>query len=128
MPDQATLARNAQERLDDAQALFGLGRYHGAAYLCGYAVEFALKARICITLDVDPYPDKERDFKVHELEKLLLLSGRRKFILDNDARSKVWREVAGRWTPEMRYQASNSFTRNDAEILINAVSALLPLL
>ena len=128
MLDQVTLNSNAQERLEDARTLFAQGRYHGAAYICGYAVEFALKARICITLDVDLYPDKERDFRVHELEKLLLLSGRRKFILGDNARSTIWRIVTSGWKPEMRYQASSSFSQSDAEILINAVSALLPLL
>ena len=83
MPDKATLNSNAKERLEDAQVLFDNQRYHGAVYLCGYAVEFALKARICDTLDVDPYPETERDFKIHELDKLLLLSGRKRFILDD---------------------------------------------
>ena len=128
MPDRATLDLSAQERLEDARVLFGQGRYHGAAYICGYAVEFALKARICVTLDVEAYPDKERDFRVHELEKLLLLSGRRRFILEDNFRSKIWRIVTDKWTPQMRYQASSNFTQTDTEILINAVSALLPLL
>jgi HEPN domain-containing protein len=31
----------------DAELLFRKGRYDASAYLCGYVVEFALKARIC---------------------------------------------------------------------------------
>jgi len=37
----------ARERIKDAEALFGAERYEGAMYICGYAVEIALKARIC---------------------------------------------------------------------------------
>ena len=128
MPDKATLYSNAQERLQDAHALYDKGRYHGAAYLCGYAAEFALKARICETLDVDPYPENERAFKIHDLDKLLLLSGRKKSILNDPARAKIWSTVTGGWTPEMRYRASASFSQTDAETIINAVAILLPLL
>jgi len=36
----------AQEKIDDANLLFDHGRFSNAYYLYGYAVEFALKARI----------------------------------------------------------------------------------
>jgi len=44
-------------RLCEAEALFAAGLYDGSAYLCGYVVELALKARICRLLDVNKYPD-----------------------------------------------------------------------
>lgn len=37
-------------RLADAEALFSACRYDGAIYLCGYAVELKIKAKICRTL------------------------------------------------------------------------------
>jgi HEPN domain-containing protein len=37
----------ARARLQDADILLTSERYDGAIYLCGYAVELALKARIC---------------------------------------------------------------------------------
>ena len=40
----------ARARLQDADILLTSGRYDGAIYLCGYAIELALKARICQTL------------------------------------------------------------------------------
>ena len=40
----------ARARLKEAQILFAAKRYDAATYLCGYAVEMALKARICKTL------------------------------------------------------------------------------
>ena len=49
-------------RLEDAQTLFTAGRYDGVVYLCGYAVELALKARICETLNWDGYPSTNREF------------------------------------------------------------------
>ena len=41
----------AKARLEDATALFNNQRFDGAKYLCGYAAELTLKARICATLD-----------------------------------------------------------------------------
>jgi HEPN domain len=41
----------ADARIDDAQALFSAGRYDGAVYLCGYAVEVALKHRSRSTMN-----------------------------------------------------------------------------
>jgi HEPN domain-containing protein len=46
----------AQARLEDAEALLQSGRYDSAVYLCGYAVELALKARICLNLNWNEYP------------------------------------------------------------------------
>ena len=93
MPSKAILRANAQERLEDARALFEKGRFDGAAYLCGYAVEFALKARICDTLDIEDYPEHLKGFKIHDLEDLRLLSGRSKAILGEPEHAKLWSKV-----------------------------------
>ena len=36
----------ARERIKDAEALLRAERFEGAMYICGYAVEMALKARM----------------------------------------------------------------------------------
>src|SRR3954465_8308168 len=69
----------ARGRLRDARVLYASGQYDGAAYLCGYAMEMALKARICKTLGWTGYPpgkaEDYRSFTVHKLEVLLKMSG-----------------------------------------------------
>lgn len=76
--DLRTLAR---ARLNDAVVLFRNKRYDGAVYLCGYAVEIALKARICRTLKWAGFPETRREFeayqslRTHDLDVLLKLSG-----------------------------------------------------
>lgn len=42
--DRKTFQNPAKVRLGDAKALVGRKRWSGAYYLCGYAVECALKA------------------------------------------------------------------------------------
>jgi len=68
-------------RLRDAQVLLRARRLDGSFYLCGYAVELVLKARICRTLRWPGFPESAQDFKgyqllrTHDLEILLRFSG-----------------------------------------------------
>src|SRR3990172_2667605 len=102
----AELDRIARARLEDAKALFQAGRYDGATYLCGYAVEVALKARICRTLNWPDFPSTSGEFRnytsfqTHDLDVLLRLSGQ-------EARIKQkhfarWNKVSA-WKAEWRY-------------------------
>src|SRR4051794_17854963 len=50
-------------RLQDAIVLLDNDRLDSAAYLCGYAVELALKARICITLNWEGFPQTRGEFE-----------------------------------------------------------------
>lgn len=73
----------ARARLKDSELLYKQKRYDGAFYLCGYAVELALKARICRTLKWAGFPATSNEFnewglqsfRIHKLDRLLHLSG-----------------------------------------------------
>jgi hypothetical protein len=75
------LRKIARARLKDAEILYAGKRYDGAIYLCGYAIELALKARICQTLKWAGFPSTNKEFegyqsfKIHRLDVLLRLSG-----------------------------------------------------
>ena len=64
----------ARRRLKDAKILYREKSYTGALYLCGYAIELALKAIICRNLDtmtiasVSHIPSTLKEFK--SIEKL----------------------------------------------------------
>ena len=47
----------AKSRLQESEILFSKRKYDVAVYLCGYAMELALKARICKTLKWSEFPD-----------------------------------------------------------------------
>jgi hypothetical protein len=57
MPTRQELKDLTRLRLREAEALFQAACYNGAVYLGGYAVEAALKARICRLLGAENYPD-----------------------------------------------------------------------
>jgi len=83
-------------------------RFDGAFYLSGYAVELALKARICRTLKWSGFPQSAKDFeglqsvKAHNLDVLLKFSG---FEPKVKARHLEDWSVVIEWNPEKRYQA-----------------------
>lgn len=70
------LQKMAEERVADAAALLDAGRFQAAYYLCGYAVECALKACIARKVREFDFPDRKlvNDSYVHNLTKLLIVS------------------------------------------------------
>src|SRR6185437_1981069 len=121
MLDRAELLKIARARLRDASALLKAKRYDGSAYLCGYAIECALNARIVATLRWQGFPDSKKEFerfasfRTHNLDTLLSLSGREQRIKNN--RLTEWSGVA-QWDPEVRYKPIGSVTPADASLMI----------
>ena len=122
------LRRMACAKLRDARVLYASKRYDSAVYLCGYAVELALKARICKTLNWPGFPATNKEFdglgslKVHDLEILLRLSGRNKLVKDQYLAE--WSTVAT-WTPAMRYNPAGSIDGSRAKKMLDAATLLV---
>jgi hypothetical protein len=127
----AELDNIARARIEDAKALLTAGRFDGATYLCGYAVEVALKARICRTLDWAEFPSTGgefqtyRSFQTHELDVLLRLSGQEQRIKRNHF--PLWNAVAV-WKVESRYNVVGTAQQSDAAAMIQAAEELLAVL
>lgn len=121
----------AAARLEDAAVLFTNDRTDGAAYLCGYVVELALKARICKTLNWTGFPEKRSEFenyssfKTHKLDVLLSLSGQEQRI-KNDHFSE-WSAVAS-WDPEARYRAVGQVDTMPVALMLASAETLLKVL
>lgn len=115
-------------RLEEAQALLDAGYYDGVVYLCGYAVELALKARICETLNWVGYPSTSREFReiqsfrTHNLRILLRLSGQDGRI--KAAHPNAWSNVS-RWNPELRYLVPGSTGESSASNLLAQVRLIV---
>ncbi|HSZ59782.1 MAG TPA: hypothetical protein VK797_29330 [Tepidisphaeraceae bacterium] len=125
IPELTSLAR---ARLKDADALFSKGRHDGASYICGYAVEIALKARIAKTLKWAGFPSDGGEFKglenlkTHNLRLLLRLSG-----WDAKIKAKYspeWLAVS-QWNPESRYQPAGNVTQGDANLMIESARRIV---
>lgn len=115
----------AQERMDDAVVLLRNNRFSAAYYLCGYAVECALKA--CVArqtkeCDFPPDPGTVREIYVHDLTKLLKSAGLDNMLnndLQNDRHLQANWALAKDWSEKSRYQIR---TKQQANDLFDAVS------
>ena len=134
----AELDKIAKARLEDAKALLEADRYDGATYVCGYAVEVALKARICRTLNWPDFPSTNREFEsyrsfqTHDLDVLLHLSGQE--VRVKQQHFALWNKVA-HWKVEWRYNLEGphdlvalTVKQIEAEEMIEAAEALLKIL
>ena len=107
MTSRGELREIARGRLRDGRILRASGRFDGAVYLAGYAVEIGLEARICRTLKWLGYPATSQEFqgyqsfRTHELDVLLRLSGVEARIKTNHLAE--WSVVAT-WDPNIRYR------------------------
>jgi len=126
--DRDDIEKIAKARLKDAKVLADARRYEGAMYLCGYAVELGLKARICRTLEWTGFPSTKNEFKgyssfkTHDLDVLLHLSGIEKRI--KKELLAEWSIVA-EWDPESRYNVIGSVSPGKSDSMILSATTLL---
>jgi HEPN domain-containing protein len=121
----------ARARLRDAEVLLRAKRFDAAWYLCGYAVELALKARICRTLKWPGFPASPKEFeglqsvRTHNLGILLRFSG-----VEDRVKAKQIQEwsVVLKWNPEQRYQGNRLSTAQEAAEMVKCVTRLLEVL
>jgi hypothetical protein len=109
--NRADLQQLAEDRVLDAGALITVGRWSGAYYLAGYAVECAFKSCIAKQTALHDFPDKtivQKSF-THNVSELLDLTGLKlQLQLDttpaaNPALGVNW-QVVKDWTEKARYQ------------------------
>jgi hypothetical protein len=97
-------------------------------YVCGYAVEIGLKARICRALGWKGFPDSNKDFqgytsfRTHNLDVLLHLSGREEII--KNRYMTEWSIVA-EWDPESRYGPIGKASAADANEMLRSAREVL---
>jgi HEPN domain-containing protein len=122
--NKTDLEQLTDERIADAHALFAAGRWPGAYYLAGYAVECGLKACIAKLVRTGDFPDKKLAEKSwsHEIEKLLDAAGlkadRDRDAAANPTLSTNW-TVTKDWTERSRYELK---TQPEADALIAVIT------
>lgn len=115
----------AQTKLRETKALFDARLFDGCAYLCGYVIELALKARICATLGLEEYPDKgsrlKDAFRTHDFDDLKLLARMETDLsLERPVLLSNW-SIVTKWKPEWCYEPVGTYNREKAEEILNAI-------
>lgn len=124
--NRSDLQELSRIRKREAMILLSAGRFEGAYYLMGYAVECALKACIAKQFDRYDFPDKTLvdESYTHNLEKLLKLSGlRAEFDKESSRDVKLrdnWLTVKD-WSEKIRY--SKTVSRKQAQDFYKACVA-----
>ncbi len=110
MLDAQSLVDLAKSRFEEAKVLQQNGKFEGAIYLSGYAVELMLKRHIIKISNWPKYPspgDKDLNnyssFKTHDLDVLLKLSGLGKEIRENSVLEAKW-SIVKKWKTGWRYR------------------------
>ena len=111
-------------RLDEAKVLLDSGRYEGAYYLMGYAVECAFKSCIAKQTKRYDFPNKSlaNSIYTHDLNNLLKFSGLEKKHRDKSKRYPSFElnwTIVKDWKEDARY--SLEITKDQAETLYSAV-------
>jgi hypothetical protein len=121
--NRTELQRLAEIRIEEAITLEAAGKFDGAYYLAGYAIECALKACIAKMTAQDDFPpqDTKRTHYVHDATVLLRTAGLETALSmemgKNPAFKLAWSQVIA-WSESSRYQFK---TQVESSAIINAV-------
>ena len=121
--NRSSLQNLANERIKDAEALLIAGRWSGAYYLAGYAVECALKACFAKQTRENDFPQKSaQKVFTHNISELLSLAGI-KALRDNDIKTSQAQQlnwaIVEAWNESTRYEI---WTEVQARQLYEAVT------
>ena len=124
MVDRTDLQNLANERIAEAKILLDAGKWSGAYYLAGYAVECGLKACIAKLTKPDEFPDKNFGAKcwVHEIEPLVDLAGLKP---PRNADAKANPNLDANWVVVRRWKETSRYERKsqaDAQTLYDAIA------
>jgi HEPN domain-containing protein len=128
----SALNGTAREYLRAAKLLRTRRSYDASVYLCGYAIEIALKARICRMLKwTTGFPETNAEFqdkgnlKTHDFEALLNFTGLRDKVEQDYV--DEW-SVVCQWRPEQRYNPAGTKGLAEANDIILSTQKLLRVL
>ena len=125
----------ADLRLEEAEYLSKGGYLDGAFYLAGYSIELYLKAKIAENLDVfdfysqyAPKSDLSKTFLIHNLERLVLLSGlQTKFSAARNvdvSLDNCW-ETIRTWSEIRRYDIKGLHDQDEVDEFIKALKIII---
>jgi hypothetical protein len=122
---RATVFRAAShERWEDAQCLYKAGRYQGAIYLCGYALECRLKFSVCTARGVNCLEEIEAKSLGHDLERSMQATGLYEELYKNKDLIVAFLRIVRQWSTEIRYSGAPR-GRQESEKFLRDTRALL---
>jgi HEPN domain-containing protein len=124
--NRGDLQQLAELRLSEAQVLLDAGKFAGAYYLAGYAIECALKACIAKRTREFDFPEKQTVNRshTHDLRQLLnvaYMEDELALAINKDVQfAENWKVVSG-WSEASRYKID--VDENFARLMLEAVGS-----
>jgi hypothetical protein len=113
MASKTSLIWRAEDFLASAIVLASTNHIDNAIYNAGYALEYYLKAIICIKGDFPFYPDNDRKYKEHRTDRLMSFAGisdKLKTQCGKCAGFQINWSIASKWEPSIRYEQPGTHT------------------
>jgi HEPN domain-containing protein len=115
----------AQEKIAEAKLLLDAGKWTGAYYLAGYAVECGIKACIAKLFKTDVFPEKSFSDKcyIHDIDRLIVLAELRA-VLEADCKANP--NLANNWTTVKQWTEASRYdrkTQQEAQDLYDAITS-----
>lgn len=110
----------ARIRLDDGETLLLRGRYNGAIYMAGYAIECLLKWAVTSRTGRIYLP---AELETHTWDVLLDAAGLYEDLASHRALQAIYAELADRWGPDLRYR-SKALLETEAKRLYDHMELL----
>jgi hypothetical protein len=108
----------------DAKCLREAGRFQGAIYLCGYALECKLKFCVCRSQGIEKMEEAEAKRLGHHLTELLDAAGLARVLAGQRELHVAFQDINDRWSTEMRYSGAKASSR-DCDRFLKDSRALL---
>ena len=135
MTNPSDIRSLADSRLEEAELLSANGFYDCAFYIAGYALELQLKAKICEHFNLPdfysqyvPRTDLAKTFLIHNLERLILLSGlHAKFEVERIANTNFdshWYNVS-LWSEKSRYNLIGTQTITEITNFLESIKIII---
>jgi HEPN domain-containing protein len=112
----------ANTRIKEAEILLVNRKYDGAVYLCGYAIELALKSRICIRLRWKEFPEDIKPLLTHDFNYLIRFTGK-----EDKIKSQYVSEwsIIEKWKSGSRYNPIGTTGISDAQKMVSSAKKLV---
>jgi len=141
----------ARTRLGDAQCLLEQGHLDGAFYLGGYAVEIALKTRLCKVENLAGFPKDKDEFKLYKQQGFINVSHKQekwfshdlenlKNLIQNAEQEKGMQSIdfeydysvdwgfVIEWKETKRYQEIGSYNLEKVTNFVKSIENILPVI
>jgi HEPN domain-containing protein len=123
--NRSDLQQLAELRVSEAQVLLDAGKFAGAYYLAGYAIECALKACIAKRTREFDFPEKQTVNRshTHDLRQLVdvaYMKDELALAIASDVKFAEYWEVVNGWSEASRYKIMDE---NLARLLVEAVGS-----